>query len=98
MIYSAEFLCCTIDNVVGVITIPDDNGVAHRYGVIPTVGYINSCAGSGSFSLVDENGKTYDDIYNGYHMGFLNIGNNQIQGEWREDCNDNIFVVTVLVH
>ena len=79
MIYSAEFLCCTIDNIVGVITIPDDNGVAHRYGVIPTVGYINSCAGSGSFSLVD-------------------IGNNQIQGGRREHCNDNIFVVTVLVH
>lgn len=106
--YEAVFYNATVDVPVGIITLPDADGVHHRYEVIPRVGYINSCAGHAPFSLIEEDGAEWTDkrtlsIEEGgrpddddwYHTGVINGVFNQVQGQWDEDI-PGAFSVTVL--
>ena len=102
--YEAVFYNAVVDVPVGTITLPGADGVHHRYKVVPRVGYINSCAGHAPFSLIEEDGTEWvdkspteedcpDDDW--YHIGFIDVGSNQVQGEWDEDI-PGAFSVTVL--
>ena len=96
--YEAVFYNATVDVPVGIITLPDADGVHHRYEVIPRVGYINSCAGHAPFSLIEENGIEWSDKEkeeDKHHTGVIDIVRNQVQAEWDEDI-PGAFSITVL--
>lgn len=105
--YEVVFYNAIVNVPVGTITLPDADGVHHRYKIVPRVGYINSCAGHAPFSLIEEDGAEwtdkrtiseeggYPDDDDWYHIGFIDVGSNQVQGQWDEDI-PGAFSVTVL--